>query len=86
MAKRLSNRDMLTALYNKFCTDRKSLMDTGKQIVVAGEQYIIPDNWQSEPPPGFTYDDALPPTGYIWVYNPQTGERKSIKACEGGLS
>ena len=66
-------------------SEARSPMDTGKQVVVAGEKYVIPDNWQSEPPPGFVYDTQDPGTGNIWIYNPQTGERKAIPACEGGL-
>lgn len=82
--KKLSTRAMIEALYKKFCNS-KSPMDTGKQVVVAGEKYVIPDNWQSVPPPGFEYDDQAPPAGTIWIYHPQTGERKAIPACEGGL-
>ena len=84
MAKRLSNRDMLTELYNKFCVEKKNPFDTGEKVNPV-KPVVIPDNWQSEPPPGFKYDDQEPPKGEIWVYNPQTGDRKSIPACEGTL-
>jgi hypothetical protein len=86
MAKRLSNRDMLTALYNKFCVDRKSPMDSGgKTVVVAGEKYVIPDNWQSFPPPGWVDDGKKPGKGKIFAWNPQTKERIEIAVCEGSL-
>lgn len=84
MAKRLSNRDMLTALYEKFCGEKSNPFDNGGKVNPVNP-VVIPDNWQSEPPPGRVYDDAQPPKGSIWVYNPQTGERKSIPACEGSL-
>lgn len=82
---RITNRQMLEALYNKFCITRKSPMDTGKQIVVEGEKYIIKDNKQSFPPPEWVNDGKQPGKGKIFVWDPQTGERSEIPACEGTL-
>ena len=80
----LKNRDMLIALYNKFCVEKSIPFDSGGKADPV-KPVVIPDNWQSEPPPNFIYAAEDPPEGTIWIYNPQTGERRPISVCEGTL-
>jgi len=86
MAKDMTTKDMVKALYKRFCNSKSPFDVSTKQVIMLEEKkYIIPDNWQSFPPPGWVDDGKKPGKGKIFAWNPQTKERIEIAVCEGSL-
>ncbi len=82
MAKKMTNREMLEALYKKFIKESINPFSSGKpQVEPAEPAKPLPPQWNAYPEPGVEYPDIEVPVGWHIEYDYANHVAGLFKSC-----